>query len=144
MLRPALPQPGLFAAADELRQQWECTPCVAFGHWVREQHKVGGRFGYDSLSVEQYPDVARRIVEQCPGITHVAITLRESISASHNNWGAMLYAARQQAAFFAPLSGGRYHPYSITHIVDRVGAGDASVTTPFWKPFPAGSLRRFD
>ena len=67
MPRPAPPQPGLFAVADELRQQWECTPCVAFGHWVREQHKVGGRFGYDSLSVEQYQAMWDKFVRHVQG-----------------------------------------------------------------------------
>ncbi len=36
-------------------------------------------------------------------VTRVAITLRESISASHNNWGAMLLDARANKTFFAPL-----------------------------------------
>lgn len=78
-----------------------------------------------TLVIDRYPDVARSVVEQFPGITHVAITLRESISASHNNWGGMLYNAKEGAAHFAPLAGGEYRPYAITHIVDRVGAGDA-------------------
>jgi 2-dehydro-3-deoxygluconokinase len=77
------------------------------------------------LAIDKYPEVAREIVAQFPQVAQVAITLRESISASHNNWGAMLYDARVQRAFYAPLGEGRYQPYAITHIVDRVGAGDA-------------------
>ncbi len=74
---------------------------------------------------ERYPDVSRQVVAQFPQVTHVAITLRESLSASHNNWGAMLFDAREDRAYFAPLSAGQYQPYKITHIVDRVGGGDA-------------------
>ena len=77
------------------------------------------------VASDKYPDVARQIVAQFSQVTHVAITLRESISASHNNWGAMLYDARAGQAFFAPVSAGQYQPYRITHIVDRVGSGDA-------------------
>ena len=89
------------------------------------------------LAVDRYPEVARTIVEQFPNVRRVGITLRESISASHNNWGAMLYDAASQTAHFAPTSGDRYEPYQIRNIVDRVGAGDSfaaglitALTTP--------------
>jgi 2-dehydro-3-deoxygluconokinase len=55
----------------------------------------------------------------------VATTLRESISADFNNWGAILYDAKTGTAHFAPLDQGRYQPYQITDIVDRVGGGDS-------------------
>lgn len=79
-----------------------------------------------SLDIEWYPDVATRIVERFPHVSLVAITLRESISASHNRWGAMLYDAATDQAHFAPLDEqGEYSPHDIRNIVDRVGAGDA-------------------
>ncbi len=77
------------------------------------------------LSVDQYPAVAKEIVKQFPNISKVAITLRESLSASHNNWGAMLYDAKSGESVFAPLRGGNYEPYQIKNIVDRVGGGDS-------------------
>jgi 2-dehydro-3-deoxygluconokinase len=78
------------------------------------------------LDVDRYPDVARQVVDQFPHVRRVAITLRESISASHNNWGAMLYCADAEEAHFAPLDHeGQYRPYEIRNIVDRVGGGDA-------------------
>ena len=65
-------------------------------------------------------------MERFPNVTRVAITLRESISANHNNWGAMLYDATAREAHFAPLNAkGDYEPYEIRDIVDRVGAGDS-------------------
>lgn len=78
------------------------------------------------LDIDRYPDVARQVVEQFPNVQYVAITLRESVSASHNNWGAMLYCAADQQAHFAPLDDQQqYRPYPIRNIVDRVGGGDA-------------------
>jgi 2-dehydro-3-deoxygluconokinase len=77
------------------------------------------------LAIDKYPQVAREIINQFSNISLVAITLRESISASHNNWGAMLYDAKSDQAFFAPVSNGQYEPYQIRNIVDRVGGGDA-------------------
>lgn len=77
------------------------------------------------LDIDRYPQVARQIVSQFPNVTKVAITLRESISANHNNWGAMLYSAKADNAFFAPVTGETYTPYQIKNIVDRVGGGDS-------------------
>ncbi len=78
------------------------------------------------LNLDGYAEVARQIVRQFPNVSRVAITLRESISASHNNWGALLYDAASNAVHLAPTSSaGRYEPYEIRNIVDRVGAGDS-------------------
>lgn len=78
------------------------------------------------LDVSRYPDVARQVVKQFPNVGKVAITLRESISATHNNWGAMLYETASDSAAFAPLdSEGNYQSYEIKNIVDRVGGGDS-------------------
>lgn len=78
------------------------------------------------LHLAGYEDVARQIVAQFPNVSRVAITLRESFSASHNNWGGMLYEAATETACFAPTTAeGNYQPYEIRNIVDRVGAGDA-------------------
>ncbi|MBQ7034569.1 MAG: sugar kinase [Clostridia bacterium] len=61
-----------------------------------------------------YISVARQLTERF-GFERVAITLRGSISASDNEWAAMLYSDDQ--AFFSPK-------YTV-HIVDRVGGGDS-------------------
>lgn len=61
-----------------------------------------------------YIEVASKIAEKY-NIKTVAITLRESISASDNNWSALLY--RDKTAYFSKK-------YAI-HIVDRVGGGDS-------------------
>jgi 2-dehydro-3-deoxygluconokinase len=79
-----------------------------------------------ALNTARYPHAARQVVSQFPNVSKVAITLRESLSATHNNWGAMLYDAKSDQPFFAPLNAqGNYESYKIKHIVDRVGGGDA-------------------
>ncbi|MBS2211276.1 sugar kinase [Carboxylicivirga mesophila] len=91
-----------------------------------------------SLDTSRYPDVARQVVQQFPNVSKVAITLRESLSATHNNWGAMLYDAKSDTSFFAPVDAdGNYQSYEIKNIVDRVGGGDSfagglifALTTP--------------
>jgi 2-dehydro-3-deoxygluconokinase len=77
------------------------------------------------IDASKYIDVAKEIIKQFPNIKIVAITLRESISASHNNWGAMLFEVESQKAYFAPLDGQEYAPYEIRNIIDRVGGGDS-------------------
>ena len=78
------------------------------------------------LDTARYPDVARQVIAQFSNVSKVAITLRESLSATHNNWGAMLFDGAADQAAFAPLNAaGDYEPYQIKNIVDRVGGGDS-------------------
>ena len=91
-----------------------------------------------ALDTARYPEVARQVVQQFANVSKVAITLRESLSATHNNWGAMLLDADLDQPFYAPLNAnGNYQSYHIKSIVDRVGGGDAfagglifALTTP--------------
>jgi 2-dehydro-3-deoxygluconokinase len=69
--------------------------------------------------------VAQQIVETFPRIQRVAFTRREGISATHNNFGGMLYDASTASAYFSPMNNGAASLYEITDIVDRLGAGDA-------------------
>lgn len=78
-----------------------------------------------NVEVEAYPDVARQVVDRFPNIRLIATTLRQSLSASHNNWGAMLFDVAADEAHFAPESDNEYRPYEIRNIVDRVGGGDS-------------------
>jgi 2-dehydro-3-deoxygluconokinase len=63
----------------------------------------------------QYEKLAARVLSAYPNLRVIAITLRESFSASHNGWSACLHDGKE---FLTSLR------YDITHIVDRVGAGD--------------------
>lgn len=66
------------------------------------------------LCDEGYYDVARKLCERFQ-LQKVAITLRESYSASDNGWSALLYDGQ---VFY------KSRQYKI-HIIDRVGGGDA-------------------
>lgn len=66
------------------------------------------------LSDEGYKSVARELTERF-GLKYVAITLRESYSASDNGWSAMLYDGKE---FY------KSKKYNV-RIVDRVGGGDS-------------------
>ncbi len=66
------------------------------------------------ISDAGYQDVAKQLVAKF-GVKKVAITLRESISASVNNWAAMLYDGKD---FY------KSKKYTM-NIVDRVGGGDS-------------------
>jgi len=78
-----------------------------------------------SVDVAAYPQVARQVADRFPNLIYVATTLRESHSASHNAWGAMLLEVLTDEAHFAPKTDNQYCPYQIHNIVDRVGGGDA-------------------
>lgn len=66
------------------------------------------------LNKEGYKSVAKQLADKF-GFEKVAITLRTSISASDNDWAAMLYDGENYC--FSK----EYH----LHIVDRVGGGDS-------------------
>ena len=68
------------------------------------------------LEREKYNELAERVLATFPNLKSLAITLRESKSASHNGWSACLHNRNQFV-----LS----QHYEITHIVDRVGGGDS-------------------
>jgi 2-dehydro-3-deoxygluconokinase len=68
------------------------------------------------LNANAYRALAEKVLSAYPGLKMLAITLRESKSASHNGWSACLHDRRDFV-----LS----RHYEITHIVDRVGGGDS-------------------
>jgi 2-dehydro-3-deoxygluconokinase len=70
-----------------------------------------GRF-----DVEAYRAAAERVVAAY-GVEQVAITLRESFSASENGWSALLYDGRSKTLHQGP----RY----VLSLVDRIGGGDS-------------------
>ncbi len=69
-----------------------------------------------SLDVAKYESLTRNVLQAYPNLKMIAITLRESKSASHNGWSACM---NDREKFMVSRH------YDITHIVDRVGGGDA-------------------
>jgi 2-dehydro-3-deoxygluconokinase len=63
-----------------------------------------------------YKSVCKKLMEMFPKAGKVIITLRGSVNADNNTWSGVLYDGK--TLFTAPV-------YQITHIVDRVGAGDS-------------------
>jgi 2-dehydro-3-deoxygluconokinase len=63
-----------------------------------------------------YKVVAEQLVQKFPNLKYVGITLRGSLSASHNTWSGLFYDGQQ--VYLAPI-------FQVTHIVDRVGGGDS-------------------
>jgi 2-dehydro-3-deoxygluconokinase len=63
-----------------------------------------------------YESVGKQLMAKFPKAKKVIITLRGSISASHNSWSGVLWDGKKLIE--APT-------YQITHIVDRVGGGDS-------------------
>ena len=70
------------------------------------------------VEAEQYAFVVEALKRRFPNLNLIAITLRGSISASHNSWSGILYDGSK--LYVGPR-------FDITHIVDRVGGGDAFV-----------------
>jgi 2-dehydro-3-deoxygluconokinase len=68
------------------------------------------------VEAEKYRSVCEGLAKSFPNLKTIAITLRGSISASHNTWSATLWDHGE--LYIGPT-------FDIIHIVDRVGAGDA-------------------
>ncbi len=72
--------------------------------------------GSGALEEEKYRVISQRVLEAFPNLERQVITLRESHSADHNGWSAVL---NDRKRFL------HSRHYQIADIVDRVGAGDS-------------------
>jgi 2-dehydro-3-deoxygluconokinase len=68
------------------------------------------------IAHEKYRALAERVLTTFPNLERQVITLRESHSADHNGWSAVMFDRNQ-------FLSSRH--YEITDIVDRVGGGDS-------------------
>ncbi len=82
-----------------------------FGIHAPDTDVVGGK-----VEAAKYQHVAEALHARFDNLKTIAITLRGSVSASHNTWSGVLW---QNGQFYVAPQ------YDITHIVDRVGGGDA-------------------
>jgi len=103
-----------------------------FGIRASQSDVSGGR-----VAAAHYIPVCQSLNERFPGLKKVAITLRGSLSASHNTWSGLLWS--NSGLFTAPV-------YDIAHIVDRVGGGDAFAAgliygLQTWPDDPSTALR---
>ena len=72
----------------------------------------------NEVKAEAFLSVCKQMMKKFPRAKKVIITLRGSISASHNSWTGVLYDGEKMYETIQ---------YQITDIVDRVGAGDSFV-----------------
>jgi 2-dehydro-3-deoxygluconokinase len=68
------------------------------------------------VEADHYRYVCEKLAERFPSLKTISITLRGSLSASHNTWSGVLW--KEGAFFSAPA-------YDIIPIIDRVGGGDS-------------------
>jgi len=92
---------------------------IAIGNEEDCQKSIGVKMDIDiesgKLQTEKYKELTDKILSLYPNIQKVAITLRESYSASYNGWSAVL---NNREEFLISKK------YEIHDIVDRVGGGD--------------------
>lgn len=70
-----------------------------------------------ALPIESYKAMVRRVAADYPNLKIIGTTLREVISATENNWSAILYNAADQSFYKGP-------DFTGMEIEDRVGGGD--------------------
>lgn len=80
------------------------------------QNSLGIALPASKPDIEAYERLTGEVMKRFPRLGRLAVTLRDSRSADHNAWTAVL---RNRTEFIA---GARYE---IADIVDRVGSGDA-------------------
>jgi 2-dehydro-3-deoxygluconokinase len=89
----------------------EEDPEKVFGIKAPESDVLAGK-----VEADTYLLVCEELARKFPALKTISLTLRGSLSASHNTWSGVLW---QNGKFFrAPV-------YDILPIVDRVGGGDA-------------------
>jgi 2-dehydro-3-deoxygluconokinase len=103
-MRPLMPLVDLIVANEEDLQS-------VLGIEVPHTDVTGG-----SLSLAGFRNAAERVAGEF-GATQVAVTLRESLSASENAWSAVLYEAGSRTFHQSQ----RY----VVRLVDRIGGGDS-------------------
>ena len=103
-MRPLMPLVDLVIANEEDLQ-------AVLGIEVAHADVTGA-----SLDVEGYRAAAERVASTF-GVEQVAVTLRESLSASDNAWSAVL--------FDAPTGAFHRSQRYVVRLVDRIGGGDS-------------------
>jgi 2-dehydro-3-deoxygluconokinase len=68
------------------------------------------------LDHSQFEKLTSEVLSEYPNLKMIAVTLRESKSASHNGWSACI---NDREKFMVSRA------FEITHVVDRVGTGDS-------------------
>ncbi len=81
-------------------------------------------FGYEGLGANQdeiFTHISKQCFSEFPKLKYIAISHRDSISASMNLWSGYLFVREKEEMCF------KSQTYRIDNICDRVGSGDAFV-----------------
>jgi 2-dehydro-3-deoxygluconokinase len=108
------------ASAQEVMRELVSYADVVIGNEEDCQKSLGIGADIDTKSGKidenRYTELLCEVLSAYQNIRVLAVTLRESISASSNRWGACI--SDGETSHFS-------RKYEITHIVDRVGGGDS-------------------
>jgi len=92
---------------------------VAVGNEEDCQKSLGIKLDVDvesgKLDVAKYQDLTARVLQTYPNLRKIGVTMRESYSADHNGWSAVLNNGSETLVS---------RHYEVRDIVDRVGTGD--------------------
>lgn len=107
-------------SASEVMQELVKLVDVGIANEEDCQKSLGIQFELDveqeRLETDRYRRLGEEVMRRFPNLEKQAITLRESHSADHNDWSAVL---KTRDRFLVSRR------YAITDIVDRVGGGDS-------------------
>ena len=78
--------------------------------------ECGSEVESGTLDTKKYEELAKKVLSTYKNASKIAITLRESKSATHNDWSACIYNGKE---FYVSKK------YEIKNILDRVGGGDS-------------------
>lgn len=107
--------------ASEVMQELVSYCDVALGN-EEDAERVFGISAHASditsgkVEADMYRYVCEQLAARFPNLKSIAITLRGSLSASHNTWSGVLW---QESSFYTAPQ------YDILPIIDRVGGGDS-------------------
>lgn len=101
-------------AGEVMEPMIQLCDIAVVGDYACEQY-----FGIKpSAGIDKNTSLVEQLKARFPKLKIVAITNRETVSASHNKWSTELFSDTEKL---------QSKVYDITHIVDRIGAGDAFV-----------------
>lgn len=106
---PAEVMPRITAMTDVLiANEEDCQKCLGLNVDVDVES--------GEVKAENYRPMTDRLFREYPNLTHLSVSLRESLSADYNRWSGLL-----------ALRDGFYvsRKYDIRRIVDRIGGGDS-------------------
>ena len=93
---------------------------VAIGNEEDCQKSLGINIDVDvesgDLSAAKYKFLTDKVLNEFPNLSKIAVTLRESFSADHNGWSAVINNRKEFI---------HSQRYDIKNIIDRVGGGDS-------------------